>query len=348
LYKILVVDDEELERKVLVFTLQNSGLPVEIVGEAGNGRDAIEAAKRTIPDVIFMDIKMPGIDGLEATKHIKLLNPATEIIILTAYGKFSYSQQAIRAQATDYLLKPTHPQQLIEATSRALTRIESKRFQAGPTLDMAGFGEQVRLRNLPEAKAALIRLITVLKEQDLSPSPTRLNSFGFRLLVFAVQSLLDTGEDPARLSGLEAKFTTDLARLTSLETLEEWSNKLLEALLSVNSQQGKSREQQIVTKAMEHMVRNFATDLSLNKVAAQVHISPSYFSRIFTRNTGSSFTEYLTKLRMKEAKHRLTTSFDTIDQIALELGFCSNSYFTAVFKKHEGITPSEFRTKHQA
>ncbi len=348
MYKILVADDEELERKVLVFTLQNSRLPVEIVGEAASGRQAIEIAENTSPDIIFMDIKMPGIGGLEATQRIKQTNPGTEIIMLTAYGKFTYSQQAIRAQATDYLLKPTHPQQIIETTKQVLAKLANKKFAAGPTLDMAGFAEQVRLGNLQEANASFQLLFAQLKVQDPGPSPARLNSFGFRLMVFAVQSLLDSGAELTKLSVLEEQLAAELAKVTSFTELEAWAGNMLKRLFALNLGKPLSREQLVVQQVIDYLSKNLGTDLRLDEVAAHVHLSPSYLSRVFSKSTGKGFAEYLTLLRLKKAKHRLSTSHDTIEQIAADLGFCSNSYFTAVFRKLEGITPSQFRARHYA
>jgi len=244
MYQVLLVDDEELERKILRFILQSSWLPITIVGEAGSGLEAIDKVRLTRPDLIIMDIKMPGIDGIEATRQIKALYPTIEVIILTAYSKFSYSQQAIKAQATDYLLKPIQPQHLIEAVKLALDRLSlRKEFQPCPALEF-------------------------------------------------------------------------------------------------------NQSQTLVSKAMEYIETNYANNISLNTVANHVHLSPAYLSRIFNKKTGSGLTEYLTQVRIKKAKQQLLMSTSTIDQIAAATGFNSSSYFSAIFKKNEGITPSEYRANH--
>ncbi|MDQ0285808.1 YesN/AraC family two-component response regulator [Desulfofundulus luciae] len=106
MYKILLAEDEELERRFLRHLVENAGLPLVVAGEATNGREAVELAELLQPEIIFMDIKMPGTDGLAATRTIKEKNPALEVIIITAHGEFSYSQQAIKYKVADYLLKP--------------------------------------------------------------------------------------------------------------------------------------------------------------------------------------------------------------------------------------------------
>ncbi|WP_243113757.1 response regulator [Desulfofundulus salinus] len=93
MYKILLAEDEELERRFLHHLVEIAGLPLVVVGEATNGREAVELAELLQPEIILMDIKMPGIDGLAATRTIKEKKPAVEVIIITAYGEFSYSQQ---------------------------------------------------------------------------------------------------------------------------------------------------------------------------------------------------------------------------------------------------------------
>ncbi|AFM43374.1 response regulator containing CheY-like receiver domain and AraC-type DNA-binding domain [Desulfosporosinus acidiphilus SJ4] len=347
MYKILLVDDEELERKILWFTLQNSGLPITLLAEAASGREALEKVRETRPDLIIMDIKMPGIDGIEATRQIKDLNPATEVLILTAYGKFSYSQQAIKAQATDYLLKPIQPQQLIAAVSQALDRLSRKRFQPGPSMDLTKLEEQVKTGNLIESKRQLDLLLEHLADTS-SPLPSLLNSFGLRLMVIVVQAALSAGADPTKLTAIENEMAQNLTHLASLDGLKSWGENLLEKCIGLwAASQQTSQVQIMVRKAMDYIELNFANNISLNTVASHIHLSPAYLSRIFNEKTGVGFTEYLSEVRLKKAKQLLRMSTDTIDQIAAATGFSSSSYFSAIFKKHEGITPSEFRANNR-
>jgi two-component system response regulator YesN len=347
MYKILLVDDEELERKVLWFTLQNSGLPITLLGEAASGREALDKVHQTRPDLIIMDIKMPGIDGIEATRQIKALYPATEVIILTAYGMFSYSQQAIKAQATDYLLKPIQPQQLIEAVKYALDRISLKKFQSGPAMNLTGLEEQVKTRNLKEGKRQLTLLLELFANTKHTPLTALLNSFGLRLMVIVVQAALSAGADPAMITLIENDLAQDLSHISSLDGLKSWGETMLERCIGLlGSNQQINQIQVLVRQAIDYIEANYANNISLNLVANHVHLSPAYLSRIFNEKTGVGFTEYLAQVRLKKAKQQLRMSTETIDQIAAATGFMSSSYFSAVFKKHEGVTPSEYRSNH--
>ncbi len=341
LYTVLLVDDEELERKVVAFTLQNSGLPIEIVGEAANGREALEQVVKTWPELIIMDIKMPGIDGLEATRQIKALFPTTEVIMLTAYGKFSYSQQAIKAQADDYLLKPIQPQQLIKAVAEAISRLSLKRLRPGPAVDLTKISEQVRVGNLEEAKRewAILLESVVPWEQALG------YSFAWRLLVIVEQVVLSVGIKTAEVTTLEQEMAPELARISSQTNFQQWGERLLEKCLGLIRQMSYSQDQIVVRQAMEYIETHFAEDVSLVNVSAHIHLSPTYLSRIFNKKAGMGFSDFVANVRLKAAKQRLRNSTETVEQIADALGFSSSSYFSSVFKKHEGVTPSEYRAK---
>ena len=110
---ILLVDDEELERIYLKQAIEQSTNTLRVIGEAGNGREAIELAFKLLPNYILMDIRMPGINGLDAIKEIKSLHPEIICIIITAYEEFSYAQKALRIGAEEYLLKPVSPEEVL-------------------------------------------------------------------------------------------------------------------------------------------------------------------------------------------------------------------------------------------
>jgi len=114
--RCLVVDDEALARQRLA-RLLTSLQSVEVCGEASNGRQAVEMVQRTQPDAVLLDIRMPGMDGLEAARHIGHLDAPPAVIFTTAYG--DYALEAFEAQAIDYLLKPISEERLLQALRKA-------------------------------------------------------------------------------------------------------------------------------------------------------------------------------------------------------------------------------------
>ncbi|KJS19245.1 MAG: hypothetical protein VR72_19720 [Clostridiaceae bacterium BRH_c20a] len=124
--KLLIVDDEIIEREALKHFFKSNDLGIEVVGEASNGLQAVELNQALQPNIITMDIRMGILDGLKATECIKRDNPQVEIIILTAFGLFEYSQQAIKNRVFDYLLKPVEEKELISAIEKVKRHIRLK------------------------------------------------------------------------------------------------------------------------------------------------------------------------------------------------------------------------------
>jgi YesN/AraC family two-component response regulator len=124
--KIILCDDEQLECDALRRIFSNSPTPVTIAGVVNNGLDAIRLAEESAPDIVFMDIRMPGMSGLDAAHRILADRPDTEVIILSAFSDFSYAQEALRMGVMDYVLKPAEPQALYDALARALERIRAR------------------------------------------------------------------------------------------------------------------------------------------------------------------------------------------------------------------------------
>jgi len=114
--KCLVVDDEPLARQRLIRLLE--GLEDwEVCGEAGTGEETLQEVQQLQPDLVLLDIRMPGMDGLEAALHLAQLEDPPAVVFTTAYG--DHALEAFETQAVDYLLKPIHPERLQQALEKA-------------------------------------------------------------------------------------------------------------------------------------------------------------------------------------------------------------------------------------
>ena len=112
--RVLVVDDQAMVRAG--FRLLLAGEPdIEVVAEASNGRDAVNQAARCRPTVVLMDIRMPELDGLQATRRILDANPSARVVILTTFDLDEYIYEGLRAGASGFVLKDDPPEQLIAA-----------------------------------------------------------------------------------------------------------------------------------------------------------------------------------------------------------------------------------------
>ena len=119
--RVLVADDQTLVRagfRVLV----ESAPDLEVIGEAGDGVEAVELARRELPDVVLMDIRMPRLDGLEATRRIVALDQAehVRVLVLTTFDLDEYVLSALRAGASGFLLKDVPPEDLVEVDRKSV------------------------------------------------------------------------------------------------------------------------------------------------------------------------------------------------------------------------------------
>jgi len=162
---LVVADDQELVRSGLVMVLQARGCVV--VGEAGNGREAVEVVRRTRPDVVLMDIRMPVLDGIEATRELTLARVPSRVLVLTTYDLDRYVYGALRAGAAGFLLKATPPDRLragidIVAAGESLLapsltrRLIEEHVSRPPPLD----GVPRALRGLTERELEVFELIS--------------------------------------------------------------------------------------------------------------------------------------------------------------------------------------------
>lgn len=116
--RVLIVDDDALVRSALSYLLAGAE-GIQVVGEAGDGEAAVSAVAAHSPDVVLMDIRMPRVDGLEATRRLRQRGAAVPIIVLTTFGADEYVLQALRAGASGFMLKDTPPPEIVAAIRRA-------------------------------------------------------------------------------------------------------------------------------------------------------------------------------------------------------------------------------------
>lgn len=263
MYKILLVDDEELQREALRIMLKNFKDAIEVIGEAQNGREAIDLDEKLDPDIIFMDIRIPGIDGIKASEIIKNRNHNKIIIMITAYDDFNLIHKALLVNVNDYILKPVRDDQLEEVLNTQIAKLK-----------------------LHENKREKIEL-KLSDEDDYSEKD----------------------------------------KLYSMEKDEEdriCTNKVLQL-------------------ALKYIKENYRDEISLEKMANVTNLSMYYFSRLFKKEIGINFITYVNKYKIKKAKEMLKYTDIPIVDIAAELGYYECGYFTKIFKKISGVTPTDYR-----
>lgn len=127
MYRVVLVEDSKLLRTGMKYTLDWDSLDCEIVGDAENGQEGLELIRRTQPDIVITDIRMPGLDGLEMIERLHAERNGAVFIIISAYNEFTYAQRAVRYGVIDYIVKPFTDEEIMEAMRSTCGRVEASR-----------------------------------------------------------------------------------------------------------------------------------------------------------------------------------------------------------------------------
>ena len=127
MYKIMLADDEGIVIDALKFIIEKEFGDECVIESAKTGRSIIELAERFRPDIAFMDIQMPGINGIDAMKEIRTFSRKMVFIVVSAYDKFDYAKEAINLGVMEYLTKPINKERVIQALRRAMKKIDEDR-----------------------------------------------------------------------------------------------------------------------------------------------------------------------------------------------------------------------------
>lgn len=433
--KFLIADDEKYVRDslrdVIEGAFKEQEEPFEI-GEARNGREAIEVAERLRPDIIIIDIKMPGIDGLKAIQEIRNFLPNAYFIILTAYDYFDFAVEAVRNNVREYILKPFDRAELREKVKEAVRYVQSEKEKrkkeieiqekiynlipvmenelsysiVNDMLEVIDVGMYMEYLNM-DFKNAFCMVIR-LKERDDSDGPVyfsealktqvgehikvflnqrykAIGSYRFTEdLIYFIQMSLYKDADEAKLSAINLALDVkrEIKRFfgisleigvgryyhsiyqmhqsyqeacKALEYLRDNTGVVCyqdiehliahDASLNDKFKKGQGKKFALFKAVEQYITANLKEDINLKDTAAKFNLSPYYFSRTFKKVFGYNFSDYLNLIRINRAKELLKDASLSVKEIGYLVGYNDPNYFSKVFKKYEGITPTEYREK---
>lgn len=170
--KVLIIDDEPLQRQGIVRLTPWENFGAEVIGAAGSGMEGILLAREHRPDVLIVDIKMPGLSGLDVIARLRDELDA-EYIILSGYGEFEYAQQAIALGVCAYLLKPLDDEELASAMRLAVSHIEERRFRLHEPGEEEAVYVPLQLPDEEPIRGYLLHAIRHMEEHMAEPITVR-------------------------------------------------------------------------------------------------------------------------------------------------------------------------------
>jgi two-component system, response regulator YesN len=163
------------------------------------------------------------------------------------------------------------------------------------------------------------------------------------LTVVLSRAAVEGGGNLEMVFGLNLKHLQQISDINTVEELCEWIIKVLERFTDSMFNVENISNYHVIQKAIGYINKNSMNNISLDTVADYVYLSPSYFSRLFKKEMGINFIDYLNKVRVEESKKYLAEAKMSLSDIAHIVGFTDQSYYTKVFKKIEGMSPGQYR-----
>ncbi|OMF31806.1 hypothetical protein BK133_15515 [Paenibacillus sp. FSL H8-0548] len=396
MWKLLIADDEPRIRRGLMKVLPWEELGIQIVGEAEDGIEALELARATRPDLVFVDINMPFMDGLAFVEELQIEFKCL-VIVITGYDEFKFAQKAVKLNVFDYILKPVDRVQLKEVIDNALLELTNKKLKdeyriftnkqlvtnsilirdnflrrwVGDLVEPAEVNKNLSYLQLPINESTRIGVFKVVQSTNVG---TVKKEWTKDLLDFASKNIVEDilsnkvphivfhdekghivifsplqneSEWIDLCMAIQNKFEEILARMVIYTDRMAGENYLRadriynELVKDINMKGSLSPVVLLAKKTVEQAYA--MPNLSLQEVADQVRVSPNYLSKLLKKEIGSSFIDYLTEVRIKQAVLFMNDPSYKVYEIAEKVGYNSQHYFSKAFKKITGVSPMSYR-----
>lgn len=347
MYSVILIDDEYMIKQSLRKIIADSAPDFQVVGEARNGQEALEQIRLHSPDLIFVDIRMPVMSGLELMERLSQERSETEMIIISGYNDFSYVQQGMKYGAKAYILKPIVPEQVVTALQDVLSRFHEQSqemylnsrwmdiyLRAGQSI-----AEHFWLLEPQRLQELYAQFVEQMQTERLTPR--LMKQMNTNLAVIVLESLRERGIDRSELVMPDLKWGTSPAA-DIRRAMTEWMSGLLDKIRSIRN----FGHRKSIEHVVRHIEQNYADEsLSLTNLAIEVGVSVSRLSVLFKEEKGIGFTHYLTEKRMMEARKLLEKPQNKASDVALQVGYSDYSHFNKAFRKFCGCTPLEYKKR---
>lgn len=365
LMKLIIADDEYIIREgIASIPWDNYG--IEVAGIAENGIEALDIVKNTNADIVLTDIRMPGLSGIELIKILKQEFPHIKSILLTGYKDFDYAKAAISAGTLEYILKPTEPQEVIDAVIKAQNIIMNENeykkastsnnandgiasyeniMETGNAYDVENINDiytiidSVKIFNYNHVEKLTRDLLNKVSLEKKANEKS-LKETGYALIILSLKLLSETTTyTPDFVSSL--KFHERINECQSKDLLTEVVIDLLIKIM--NAMNNRIPANSVISSVQGFIEANYMKDITLISLAEHVHLNPIYLSRLLKKEKKHTFLELLTNIRMTKACELLSDPNYKTYEIAESVGIKDSRYFAHIFRKRYGVTPTEYR-----
>jgi len=355
LYTIMVVDDEIIEREYIKSIVLKYPNRYCLVGEANNGKQAINIALDKGPDVIIMDISMPLLDGLESSRLIKLEYENSIIILNSAYSEFEFAQKAISYGLDAYLLKPASENEIIDTIESSLRKAkyqsrgimisnekENIDIREYPYNLVDNIVSSIEVKDIDMLEKSVEDLLKRLKALAIDADKYRL--FIINTIFTIMRTLNNIMDDNVSNTFRSEEYLERVSRASYWHEIYSLIEEFLSNVIALlrNSYQYTNNFTLLVEKYIEE---NYDKKLTLDKLSDVFHFSPAYLSRKFHQEKGCTINDYIRNTRIRHAIILIESSSLSIKHIAIKSGFSNVSHFNRVFKSVTGSTPSDYKAK---
>jgi two-component system, response regulator YesN len=338
--QLLVADDEALECDALELLISQTGYKVTCL-KAKNGREAVNLARLYRPQIIILDIQMPGMNGLESAENIRSFLPESIIVFLTAWGRFDFAQKAIRVGASDYLVKPVDKDKIKHLLDTCFLKLNNPTAK-GKDIGKADIYDNIELQQVMTKlqNAVLDGNLeqAVGTEQELLDSIYSLyghtENAGHQLYEFLLVFCYGVCKSVPFLYQ-EKPSSENPAELETV--LAEFIRKACDAV----REDRQDKYQRIFVLATEYIGKHYMEQISTESISRKFDMHPVYFTQLFHKYCKKTFIEYLTDIRMKNAADQIAAGKSVRDTAAAS-GFSDTNYFSRVFRKYYGVSPADY------
>jgi two-component system, response regulator YesN len=349
--QILLVDDEAFSLRGMQKMVPWEQWNCTIAAVADSAVKALEIIDSTDIDIVFTDIKMPEMDGLQLIHEVRKKNSKIKFVIVSGYGEFDYAQKAIRYGVRNYLLKPVgvaeFEEVLLQLNEELSSSNKDQSMAAGETVSVSieKYVDQVLTvvasKEWNRISQILLNLFKEINAQGGKLEQSR--EYAIRLLSSLIKTEIIFSNEATLLlagkigsSGSQGDIYTILKEqilLTQNQSVETIGNKM-------NSH---------IQKILIHLIKHYRDkNLTLKWFSEHVvFVKADYLGKLFQQETGKSFASYLAEFRVARAcEHLKNSAVIPIYDLAELVGYDENvSYFIRQFKKIKGMTPAEFASK---